>query len=295
MLLKIKKIDMLIKSIVTILLAMLFAVSAFSQTKSVAIQWQKDYSLALKAAQASGKPILINFVAAWCVPCKTMDKTLWSQPEIIELSEEFVSVAVDFDRERSTVSRFGVNSVPHVVLADSWGNMLAFHHGYGKGTTENLVLSAMKTLHKDFSEIKTPNLRLETDKDDAAALIQIGEFYRKINALFLSNKYFKQALKTKELKTDAALREKVLVAAGDNYLKMRDYDEAERFFNDSLQQFPNGSSNETAFFGLIMINIRRQRITEAETVFAQMKSKYPDSQFTQQAAENLQEAKTQSN
>lgn len=285
----------LIKSLKAILLVLLFAVSAFSQAKPAMIQWHKDFSLALKAAQSAGKPVLINFNAAWCLQCKTMEKDLWAKPEIIVLSEDFVSVTIDFDRDRGTIARFGVTSVPHVVLADPWGNMLAFHHGFGKETSENLVRAAMKTVHKDFSAIKAPNLRLEIDKNDASALIQIGDFYRQNNALFVSNNYFKAALRTKQLKTDFALREKALIAAGDNYLKLRDYDEAERFFNQSLREFPNGEHNETAFFGLITINIRRQRLSEAETVFGQMKSKFPDSQITQQASENLQEAKTQSN
>ncbi|HEX8567517.1 MAG TPA: thioredoxin family protein [Pyrinomonadaceae bacterium] len=287
---------MLIKSIVTSLFVLLFGVSTFLQANpTAAIRWQTNYKTALKSAQKSGKPVLIKFNAEWCLNCDTMEKTLWSKPEISRLSEEFVTVSVDYARDRETVAHFGVSSIPHVIVADSWGNMLNFHHGYDKRATETAIHQMMKNVWKDFSEIQAPNLKLETDKDNAAALVKIAEFYRKINALFLSNKYFKSALKTKQIKTDAALREKALVAAGGNYLKLRDYDEAERFFNDSLSEFPNGVQNETAFFGLITINIRRQRFTEAEAVFAQMKSKYPDSQFTQQAAENLQEAKTQSN
>ncbi|HYP50613.1 MAG TPA: tetratricopeptide repeat protein, partial [Pyrinomonadaceae bacterium] len=197
--------------------------------------------------------------------------------------------------DRETVAYFGVSSIPHVIVADSWGNMLDFHHGYDKRATETAIHQMMKNVWKDFSEIQAPNLKLETDKDNAAALVKIAEFYRKINALFLSNKYFKQALKTKQIKTDAVLRENALTAAGSNYLKMRDFDEAERLFNDSLREFPEGEHNDAAFFGLIMINIRRNKIADAETFFVQMKAKHPDSEATQQAAENLLEAKTQTN
>jgi thioredoxin-like negative regulator of GroEL len=283
------------KSFAVFFLVLLFAVSASSQAKTAAIKWQTNYKNALKAAQKSGKPMLIKFNAEWCFNCDTMEKTLWSKPDISQLSEEFVTVSVDYVRDRDTVGRFGVSSIPHVVVADSWGNMLDFHHGYDKRVTETAIHQMMKNVWKDFSEIQAPNLKLETDKDDAAAWIKIGEFYRKINALFLSNKYLKQALKTKQINKDAVLRENALAATGENYLKLRDYDEAERFFNESLRDFPNSEHNENAFFGLITINIRRQRLSEAEAFFAQMKSKYPDSQFTRQAAENLQEAKTQLN
>jgi thioredoxin-related protein len=285
---------MLIKSILIALVVSLFAVSAFSQAKpAAAIQWQTNYKTALKSAQKSGKPVLIKFNAEWCLNCDTMEKTLWSKPEISRLSEEFVSVSVDYARDRDTVAHFGVSSIPHVIVADSWGNMLDFHHGYDKRQTEKAIHQMMKNVWKDFSEIQAPNLKLETDKDNAAALIKIGEFYRKINSLFLSNKYFKSALKSKQIKADAALRENVLVAAGGNYLKMRDFDEAERFFNDSLREFPDGQHNDAAFFGLVMINIHRNKLADAETFFVQMKAKRPDSEATQQAAENLQEAKTQ--
>lgn len=287
---------MLIKSFVTSFFVLLFAVSAFSQANPAsAIQWQTNYKTALKAAQKSGKPILIKFNAEWCLNCDTMEKTLWSKPEISRLSKEFVSVSVDYARDRETVARFGVSSIPHVIVADSWGNMLDFHHGYDKRQTETAIHQMMRNVWKDFSEIQAPNLKLETDKDSAAALVKIAQFYRKINALFLSNKYFKQALKTKQIKTDAALRENALVAAGGNYLKMRDFDEAEKFYKDSLREFPDGEHNDRAFFGLIMINIHRNKLADAESFFVQMKAKRPHSEATQQAAANLQEAKTQTN
>ena len=161
---------MLIKSVVTFLLVMLFAVSAFSQAKPVAaIQWQTNYKTALKSAQKSGKPILIKFNAEWCLNCDTMEKTLWLKPEISQLSEEFVSVSVDYERDRETVARFGVSSIPHVIVADSWGNMLDFHHGYDKRATETAIHQMMKNVWKDFTEIQATNLKLETDKDNTAA------------------------------------------------------------------------------------------------------------------------------
>ena len=283
---------MLFKLTLTIFLIQFFTALAFSQTKPVAIRWQKDYNAALKAAQKSGKPLLIDFKAKWCAPCDVMEKVVWSRPDIIALTEEFVCVSVDFDRDLATVSHFGVSSVPHVVFTDPWGNMLAFDHGFVRGTTENALRLAMKTVHKDFSEINEPQQKLQTDENNADASIKIAEFYRKINALFLSNTYLKRALKTDRLKADAELREKIQIAIGENYLKMRDYNEAERIFDESLREFPKGSNNETAFSGLVKINILRRRFTEAEIVFARMKDKYPDSEITRQTAESLQEAKS---
>lgn len=285
------------KSIFLCSFLLFFGATALSQEKPrpSTIVWQKDYKLALKAAQAAGKPILIDFNADWCPPCRTMEKIFWSRPDIVKLAGDFVCLQVDYDRDKATIELFGVKSIPHVVVADPWGNMLAFHHGFGRGESENAIRLAMKNAQKDFSEIQEPNWRLEINKDDHAASIKIGEFYRSINQIFLSNKYFKQALASRQLKTNAAAREKILAATAENYLKLRDYDEAERIFAQTLREFPNGANTESAFYGLITIGIRRQNFALAETVFAQMKAKFPDSEITRRAAENLHEAKSQTN
>ena len=71
---------------------------------------------ALEAALGSGRPVLVDFYAEWCVLCEELDRTTFRDPEVVQAASAFVVLKVDFDRNPDLVSRFGVVGVPMVLL-----------------------------------------------------------------------------------------------------------------------------------------------------------------------------------
>jgi len=72
-----------------------------------------DNTFETEVIQASG-PVLVDFSATWCGPCKKLE------PIISEVAGEYDGrlkvVKVDIDKARDTAVRFGVMSVPTLVL-----------------------------------------------------------------------------------------------------------------------------------------------------------------------------------
>jgi thioredoxin 1 len=62
----------------------------------------------------SDKPVLVDFWAEWCMPCKMLT------PTIDQLASEYAGKAkigkMDTDNNRQTAFKYGINAIPTVIL-----------------------------------------------------------------------------------------------------------------------------------------------------------------------------------
>jgi len=85
------------------------------------IPWLHDERAALEQARATGKPLLVDFFAEWCVACKELDVHTFSDPAVKEqVVENFVPLKVDATDETDEVTRletkYGVPGLPTVLM-----------------------------------------------------------------------------------------------------------------------------------------------------------------------------------
>ncbi len=93
-----------------------------SETKSV--DWQPFTEDAL--TEISGRGVIIDFYADWCIPCKELDALTFSDPEVIQLSKEFETYKADLTKSlspevESLRERFKIVGVPTVLILNSKG------------------------------------------------------------------------------------------------------------------------------------------------------------------------------
>jgi len=70
----------------------------------------------LDSALASGRAVLVDFRADWCVICKEMERTTFHDPEVVNEAARFVALKVDVDKNPDLAARYGVLGVPVVLL-----------------------------------------------------------------------------------------------------------------------------------------------------------------------------------
>lgn len=91
------------------------------------IAWQTDYSNALVESARTGKPVLLDFSAAWCPYCQIMQHDVWPDPRVRDLvNSKYIPVALDADNSATVgpAQKYNVETIPRILVVDARGNVL---------------------------------------------------------------------------------------------------------------------------------------------------------------------------
>lgn len=92
----------------------------FKRIKNVA-----DLDRELAAAKNSGRPVMLDFYADWCVACKEMEKYTFSRPEIKQALANAVLLQADVTAndaaDRALLQRFGIFGPPTIAFFNAQG------------------------------------------------------------------------------------------------------------------------------------------------------------------------------
>jgi thiol-disulfide isomerase/thioredoxin len=158
----------------------------------------EGYNSFLLLAKEQKKPVIIDFVADWCGPCKKMDRELWKSEEFKKLNN-YIFIEVDIDVNTVLSSRFRVSSIPRVIIqvANTQNDIFFDKLGY---SSKNEYLRELQYFNSfNYSELYDNDDTFENMGNSYRNLF-FKDISKKNTFLKLSSKYFRKALKANETK-----------------------------------------------------------------------------------------------
>jgi thiol:disulfide interchange protein DsbD len=103
---------------------------AIPRNAEAGVQWEKYDAEKIAAARAAGKPVVIDFYADWCLPCKELDHKTFTDAKVISELDRFVRVkanltAPDDDLTKELTKQYAIVGVPTILFLDARGREVA--------------------------------------------------------------------------------------------------------------------------------------------------------------------------
>ncbi len=143
--------------------------------KAPRIPWIKDkpWTEIMKLARSNDQPVLIDFTADWCGPCRLLDVMVFTEKAVITELAEVVTFQVDIDKPEYAAFKksFAVELLPTLVWCDTSGQEVDRFTGY---RSSNEFLEIVRSWRENLTIDNVLAARRSASPEDPEVLLDLA-------------------------------------------------------------------------------------------------------------------------
>jgi thiol:disulfide interchange protein DsbD len=103
---------------------------ALSPKGDTHLAWLSDEAAAVADARAGNRPLLVDFSASWCLPCKELEVQVFARPEVAKVMSRFTLLRLDLTKEEDDARlapvkrKYGAETLPAVRIVGRDGTIV---------------------------------------------------------------------------------------------------------------------------------------------------------------------------
>lgn len=237
--------------------------------------WQEgSFDQVMATAGKAGKPVMIDFYATWCGPCKLLDKKTYVDPAVTAFSNKFVNMKVDCEKGEGVelAKRFKIMNYPTIVFLKSDGAEIDRHIGY-LGPKDFLQL--MKNYYNGVNTLDYFLSKMNEDGDDVDLVFTVAVKYvdraDRDAAIPLLDRVM-------ELDPDneKGYAERALMQKADAERKAGNLDMAIAHARSFIEKYPDSENAKSVLYDLAYYQEKAGALNDALATHRELLSRYPD-------------------
>jgi len=240
------------------------------------VAWMEgSFDQVLARAADEKKPILVDFYTVWCGPCKKLDREVWVDPRIAELTGEgFVAAKVDCEKgEGIDLSRaHKVFAYPNVVVLNPDGTELDRVIGYRDPDAMLAFLSDMRAGRNTTDQLMAATPATSSDPE---ALYRVGDRLTAMARKDEAEPYLRRAVEL-DPRNEAGVGAPALLDLADLERKVEDFPAAIGVVERVLREFADDAIQDEALSRLAYYNRKMKNMEGAADAYRRMMARHPE-------------------
>ncbi|MCL5773480.1 MAG: thioredoxin family protein [Firmicutes bacterium] len=106
-------------AVAVIVAVVIYVTPVFSGSNG--IHWLYSYDQALQMSKSTGKTLMIYFYTDWQEWCKKMDEETFANPDVVEMSEKFVCLRVNSEKEQALAGKYHAKASLTIIFIQTSG------------------------------------------------------------------------------------------------------------------------------------------------------------------------------